>query len=131
MTTAGPPERPAAYEFTPEQDRLFADLAARMALVGWVFLVLAALGIGLMIYSMIRRGPVLIEVSSVILLFVGGWTLSASRAFRRVAHTQGRDVPHVLQALGDLRNLYAFLQWVILVGIGLTILLYVLAPPAR
>jgi hypothetical protein len=125
-----PGTRIQGYEFSPDEDKLFHDLAAKMRLVGWVYLLVSALGIGLMVVYWIKGRPT-IDLSSVVLLFVGGWTLSAARSFAKVAETHGRDVPHVLEALRDLHKLYTLLYWVILAAIFLVIFLIVLASVAR
>ncbi len=132
-TPSNPPEpqpepilEPRQYEFTPEDDALFDDLAAKMNFVGYVMLVIACVGLGLMIYRMVKFGVMTLDINNFLLLFIAGWTLYAAAAFRKVATTTGRDISHVLDALSGLRSLYTLLYWILLITIILLILLVVL-----
>ncbi len=119
---------PRQYEFTPQDDALFDDLAAKMNFVGYVMLVIACVGLGLMIYRMVatRFAIVTLDINDFLLLFIAGWTLYAASAFRQVATTRGRDISHVLDALSALRSLYTLLYWILLLTIILLLLLVVL-----
>lgn len=127
----GPITPPGArqYEFTPEQDRLIADLAGKMRFVGFFALFIGALGLGLMIYVW-TRGVLYVDVGILVLAFLGFWTLGAARSFQDVADTEGRDVSHLMRALGELRSMFALLYWILLVGIVLVAILFFLAPKA-
>ena len=117
---------PRQYEFTPEDDALFDDLASKMNFVGYVMLVVACVGLGLMIYRMVKFSVITLDINNFLLLFISGWTLYAAGEFRKVATTRGRDISHVLDALSALRSLYTLLYWVLMITIILLILLVVL-----
>lgn len=120
--------QPRQYEFTPQDDALFDDLASKMNFVGYVMLFVALFGLGLMIYRMVvtRFGVITFDLNDFLLLFIAGWTIYAAGEFRKVATTQGRDITHVLDALSALRSLYTLLFWVLLITIVLVLLLVVL-----
>jgi hypothetical protein len=124
-----PPDGARQYEFTPEQDRLIVDLAAKMRFVGFFALFMGALGLGLMVYIWMR-GVLYVDVGILVMLFLGFWTLGAARSFQEVADTKGRDISHVMKALGELRSMFSLLYWVLLVGIVLVAVLFFLAPKA-
>ncbi len=123
-----PSEAPGApqWEFEPQHERLIADLAAKMQFVGFFALLVGGLGAALMVVSWFRSQIVLIDVSSLILMFLGLWTLSASREFAGVAATQGRDISHLMRALGTLRTMYRLFYWLLLIGLVLVLILGVL-----
>jgi hypothetical protein len=134
MATADAPEPapgPRQYEFTPEQDRLFADLGSKMGFAGIFFLVLGVVGIAAMIYVWIAYRVFYIDVSSIVLVFVGLWTIGAARSFRDVAATRGRDISHLMSALTDLHSLYALLYWILIVAVFLFALSFVLVSVAH
>lgn len=117
---------PRQYEFSPQDDALFNDLASKMNFVGYIMLVVACVGLGLMIHRMIKQRTMMFDVDNFLLLFIAGWTLYAASAFRKVATTTGRDISHVMDALTALRSLYTLLYWVLMITIILLILLVVL-----
>jgi hypothetical protein len=130
---ADAPDEPAArqYEFTPEQDRLFENLASKMNFAGMFFLALGVVGVVAMIYFWVRREAFYLDVSSLILLFIGFWTMGAARAFRDVAETKGRDISHLMRALGELYSLYALIYWVLIVAVFVFVLSFVLISVAH
>lgn len=127
----GPLPSPGArqYEFTPEQDRLIADLAGKMRVVGFFSLFIGVLGLSLMVYAWIR-GVRYLDAGSLILFCLGLWTLGSARSFQEVAETEGRDVSHLMKALGELRNMFGLLYWILIVGIVLVVVAFFL-PTAR
>lgn len=132
MATADEPTpAPGQYEFTPEHDRLFEDLGAKMGFAGWFFLVLGVVGILRMLYLWLAWGAFAIDVSSLVLLFVGFWTVRAARAFRDVAETTGRDISHLMRALVELQKLYALLYWILIAAVFLFAISFVLISVAR
>ncbi len=126
-----PVPTPAApqYEFTPAQDQLIADLARKMRFVGFFSLLIGSLGVAWMIVAWVK-GLFLVDISTLILLFLGFWTLGAARAFQDVADTQGRDISHIMQALGEMRGMYSLLYWLLIIGIFLAVLLLFFVPAA-
>jgi hypothetical protein len=102
-----------------------------MGFAGMFFLGLGVVGIAAMIYVWIAWGRFYLDVSSLVLLFVGFWTMGAARSFRDVAQTRGRDVSHLMSALTDLHSLYALLYWILIVAVFLFALTFVLISVAR
>jgi hypothetical protein len=134
------------YEFTEAQNREIGGLARKMRLVGLVAVILGVvnliLGLLLLIYAFrdqlpaeaLRRIPedtlkqlappsqlwavVLQAVASgLIFLLIGLWTRSAAAEFRQIVDTSGRDIGHLMSALGSLHKMYSLLYTLIIVGI--------------
>jgi hypothetical protein len=139
------------YEFTQEQNKVLGDLAAKMRLVGF-FLILVALvsfllTAALVAYTfkdqlpkeMVEKIPadayklvppsnqllgiaIYSGVAGLIFLMFGMWTRFAAGGFQKVVDTSGHDIDHLMGALGSLRNMYALLQTLILIGLILVVL---------
>ncbi len=118
------------YEFTPDQDVLIADLASKMKFVGVFSLFVAILGLIRMVVVFVKTRDVLVDISAIVLVFVGLWTISAGKSFADVAQTRGRDITHLMLALNDLRNLYRLLYWLLIVALVLFVLLLIFVSAA-
>jgi hypothetical protein len=134
------------YEFTETQNREIGNLAHKMRLVGLVAVILGVvqliLGVLLLIYvlrdqlpaDVLRRIPedtlkqlpppsqlwalvLQAAMSGLIFLLTGIWTRSAAAEFQKIVDTTGRDIGHLMSALGSLRKMYTFLYTLIVVGI--------------
>jgi hypothetical protein len=121
-TTAagGPPQ----YEFSPADDALIGNLGSKMAFVG-----LFMLGIGVFFFVSVIVQWIRIEELDVSLLFLtllfmilGIWTHRAGREFRSVSETKGRDMSHLLGALGNLLKFYTLLYILFLIGLVFAII---------
>jgi hypothetical protein len=108
---AAPPLMPSPgapqYEFSPSENAIIGNLGSKMSFVG-----LFMLGIGLFCFmSVIARWMQIHELEAVQLFFtlllipVGIWTHRAGREFRNVALTEGKDISHLMGALGNLLKL--------------------------
>lgn len=104
------------YEFDQSQNSLIRDLAQKMRFVGYF---LIALGVLLLIGGIIsvRSGEIGGIINGVIQILIGFWTYKAASSFQRIVDTQGSDITNLMGALGELRNLYNFQFWLILIGI--------------
>jgi hypothetical protein len=104
------------YEFDQSQNSLIRDLAQKMRFVGYF---LIALGVLLLIGGIIsvRSGEIGGIINGVIQILIGFWTHKAASSFQRIVDTQGSDITNLMGALGELRNLYSFQFWLILIGI--------------
>lgn len=104
------------YEFDQSQNSLIRDLAQKMRFVGYF---LIALGVLLLIGGIIsvRSGEIGGIINGVIQILIGFWTHKAASSFQRIVDTQGSDITNLMGALGELRNLYNFQFWLILIGI--------------
>jgi hypothetical protein len=134
------------YEFTEGQNRQIGGLARKMRLVGLVAIVLGVvnllLAILLLIYAFrdrlpaeaLRRIPedtlrqlappsqlwaIVLQAmaSGLIFLLIGLWTRSSSAEFRKIVDTTGRDISHLMSALGSLHKMYSLLYTLIIFGI--------------
>jgi hypothetical protein len=148
-------DTPTRYEFTREQNDLIGDLAGKMKLVGVVGVVLGILNLLsallLLVFIFQDRLPVdvlqripedlrrqmpsttylwgfLLQAAAIglIWLLLGVWTVSSATSFQQIVDTTGRDVNHLMDALGTLRQMYSLLYTLIvvtvlvfLVGLGL------------
>ena len=94
-----------------------------MKIVGVVSLIGGGLGVvaGLVLLA---RGGVSALIQGIWALVIGGLTVQAAAAFRRIVDSQGDDIGHLMTALGALRNLYRLS--VILLCIALALLPVVL-----
>jgi hypothetical protein len=112
---------PHKYEFTPEQNELFATLARRMRIVGIVAVMFALVAFAVvpLIYFYLEPGklrgtPIVVGVFA---LFLGIWTRRSAREFEKVGHTSGHDILHLMQALDSLNRLYALKSWLLLLSL--------------
>ena len=117
-----PPPAATQYEFTPRRTSSSPTWPGRWRFVGFFALLVGSLGVARMIVAWVK-GVALVDASSLVLLFLGFWTLGAARAFQDVSNTQGRDISHIMQALGELRGMYSLLYWLLIIGIFLAALL--------
>jgi len=102
-------EHSPEYEFTDQQKAIFSDLASKMRFVG-LFLVIG----GVLECLTACSGHFGGIISGIVSILLGAWTRSAAGSFQQIVDTQGRDVSHLMSALGDLLNLY-WLQYVLLI----------------
>src|SRR5262245_45023225 len=121
------------YEFTTEQNELIGDLARKMKLVGLIGVVLGILNLLsallLLVFVFQDRLPADVlqripedvrrqmpptgylwgyllqaAVIGLIFLLIGVWTRSSASSFRQVVDTTGRDISHLMDALGSLHK---------------------------
>jgi hypothetical protein len=130
--TGGPPAGPSPvgkrsadsqYEFTPGENKVIGQLAMKMHFVGLFLLAMGMLviGIGVLEFhsgAFISAGPIL---SGSLTCVVGLWTQRASTSFSYVVRTQGRDISHLMDALDDLRKLYNFQFWLVMLALLLAL----------
>jgi hypothetical protein len=110
------PASHAPYEFTPSQDDIIATLAKKMKFVGVFYLVASAIvalaGFVAFFFSPLVALFYLLMVTPELL--IGIWTVHAAHSFKLVVETKGRDIPHLMDALTDLRKLYTLMFWLLL-----------------
>ena len=114
-----------AVEFTPEQNVVLDRLAQRMRVVGIALMVLAALlGVRAMLGGDVL-GMLAIQ-AGIVLGFTGFWSVRAAAELSRVATTEGADMSHLMNALGEIRKLYELQFWIFLAVallLGVTVLM--------
>jgi hypothetical protein len=110
---SGPQSPTDSFEFTPEQNALFATLGTKMQFVG-----IFALGLGLVavLLGLSHRdsGPIL---AGVLYGIIGLWTAHAGSQFRFVSWTNSHDISHLMAALRDLRKMYTLQYWICLIAL--------------
>ena len=112
------PRTSGSYEFTDEQNRLFSDLAKKMRLVGFFMLVLGIAALIALVVRLVAAGgePIYVALPvGVFLVLTGLWTLRSEIAFRRIVDTEGRDISHIMKAMGELRKFYALQYWLVVI----------------
>jgi magnesium-transporting ATPase (P-type) len=147
------------YEFTSQQNDMIGSLAGKMKFVGLfalVFgvlyllsavLVLAAIFQDKLPADVVKNVPDEVKkslpntqflwgiciqsaVGGLIFTFIGVWTRSAGDSFKMIVDTTGRDISHLMNALGSLHKMYSLLSTLItiallafLIGLGLQLYL--------
>lgn len=105
------------YEFSSTEERLIGDLAGKMKFVSYFFI---AIGI-LQIFAGLLRITVLEGISTIIngiiYLFIGWWTYRSGASFGLVAKTRGHDIENLMNALKQLKNLYALVYWLLIIAV--------------
>jgi hypothetical protein len=56
-------------------------------------------------------------VNGLIYLLIGVWTRSAAGSFQQIVDTRGRDISHLMHALGSLNKMYTLICTIILIGL--------------
>ena len=105
------------YEFTSTENEKIGQLAGRMKFVGITFVVFACLAA-----VAIFAGEIGGLIRGIFYLVVGIWTLSAAKSFRRIVDTQGNDIEHLMEAVGNLRKLYTLQMVLVIVAIVLMVI---------
>ena len=117
----------AQYEFNDEQNQQISALADAMRvsagllqLLGLAFVVLAALTATWAIQGagMAGYGPMIgLSSAALLCLCIGFWTGGAATSFRKIVETKNEDVWHLMNALGQMGNMYGLLRTIILASL--------------
>ena len=92
-----------------------------MTLVGTAMVVLGALS-GITIFF----GSIENLFTAAFYIFIGIWTRNAGQAFQSIVDTEGSDMSHLMNAIGNLEKLFTLQKWIILlVIIGFAILFFI------
>jgi len=113
-----------AVEFTPEQNVIMVRLAQRMRAVGIALMVLAAMLAVRASLGADELGLLAVQ-AGIVLGFTGFWSVRAATELSRVATTDGADLSHLMNALGEIRKLYELQFWIFLAAallLGVTVL---------
>src|SRR5271169_6847053 len=115
-TSAAPPQ--GEYEFSEERKEDLAALAASMSFVGVCVVLLGlmsgtfALAAG---YGGFAAVGAALVAGAAICMPLGWWATSAGRSLSALVRTRGRDVAHMMEAVGQLRRLFGFARVFIIV----------------
>jgi hypothetical protein len=109
---------PGEFEFSEQHKEAMAALAASMSFVGVCVMLLGfmsatfALGAAYGGYVAIAGG---LLAGGSVCLPLGWWATSAGRSLSALVRTRGRDVAHLMDAVTQLRRLFAFARVFIIV----------------
>jgi hypothetical protein len=115
------------YEFSDSQNELIRDLSQKMKFVSSFLKVVGginAIGGALAIVQHQPNGASAI-INGVVYVLIGVWTSQAASSFLKIVDTQGNDIENLMLALGELRKLYQFQYWVLIICIIFVILAFV------
>jgi hypothetical protein len=116
LRASAPP--PGEFEFSEANKEDLASLAASMSFVGVCVMLLGlmsgtfALAAGYGGFVAIAAGLV---AGAAVCLPLGWWATSAGRSLSALVRTRGRDVAHMMEAVGQLRRLFGFARVFIIV----------------
>jgi hypothetical protein len=116
------PFRSTQYEFTDEQNRQILGLVDAMRVSAGLMQVL---GLALVVFcTLVSLGAVpsggsytaaiALGAAAFVCLCIGFWTGSAANSFRKIVETKNEDIWHLMNALGQLHNMYALLRILVL-----------------
>jgi hypothetical protein len=119
----------AQYEFSEEQNRQISGLADAMKvaagllqLLGLAFVILCTLSITGAVQTGGGYGPpVGLGAAALICLCIGFWTGGSANSFRKIVETKNEDIWHLMNAVGQLHNMYALLRTIILGSLVLAV----------
>ena len=114
MATDAPTEASKEYEFTAEQNAVIRDLASVVSVAGLVLMALAIVGIlydGANITSANHDPtPMVFAAFCAPRVIAGFWLRGAAEPLLKIVDTEGRDITHLMQALQELRRIFAMLR---------------------
>jgi hypothetical protein len=126
MSAAPRPSRPPVeqgtapdYDFSETEKESFRALAQSMSFVGVSMLLLG--GLGGVIFGFVAFSEGFTAAGLGVLVLAGvwlpmaWWIMSGGRSLGALVRTHGRDVPRLMEAVGQLRLLFAFTRVVIIV----------------
>jgi hypothetical protein len=119
----------AQYEFTEEQNRQISALAdamkvtaGLMQLLGLAFVILCTLSVTGAVQTGGGYGPpVGLGAAALLCLCIGFWTGGSANSFRKIVETKNEDIWHLMNAMGQLHNMYALLRTIILGSLVLAV----------
>lgn len=116
----------SGYEFGEKDNRVIADLASYARSVGTVAILLGIISLVVAFLTF----NVCVFIQTLLYLCIGTWVRKAANSFQRIVDTRENDIPHLMTALGQLKNVFALIYYVVLIGIvlfliALTIILIV------
>ena len=105
-----------SYEFSHTENAIIHDLVGKMRFVG-MFLIL----VGLLACVTVVQGHYAGLVSGLINIVIGIYTRSAAERFARIFKTEGDDIRHLMDALGQMLKIYRLQMVLILIAIVLMV----------
>lgn len=125
MSAGQPPEfKSGQYEFNEEQNRQFSGLAdamvafaTMMKVLGLVFVLLLGLHLAGTLKTSGHGPTVGLGAATLLCLCFGFFTGSASASFRKIVETKNADIWHLMNAVGQLQNMFGVLRFLIIAAI--------------
>lgn len=128
------------YEFNETQNQVISNLAHKMKFVSFFLVAIALLKLGFAILLFTQQmdyiAPLDGFITGMIYLLLGIWGIKAAGSFQQVVDTEGNDIDHLMNALGNLKNVVSLAYWllvifllVFIIGIIAAIVLGGTAPP--
>jgi hypothetical protein len=128
------------YEFNETQNQVISNLAHKMKFVSFFLVAIALLKLGFAILLFTQQmdyiAPLDGFITGMIYLLLGIWGIKAAGSFQQVVDTEGNDIDHLMNALGNLKNVVSLAYWllvifllVFIIGIIAAIVLGGMAPP--
>ncbi len=130
------PKNVGGHEFSESDSQLIGELARKMSGVGFFTLFIGVLYLLLFVLAVLQllgghhqdiAVLIALGLAAMILLSLGVWTRRAAAAFEQIVATKGNDLRHLMNALGNLRNVYALVYTLILLYLVLVIVALVVA----
>ena len=117
------------YEFSGSQNELIRDLSQKMNFVSSFLKVVGVINAIGGVLAIVQRQPngASAIINGVVYVLIGVWTSQAASSFLKIVDTQGNDIENLMLALGELRKLYQFQYWVLIICIIFVILALVAA----
>lgn len=116
-----------SYEFTPEQNTLFSNLAAKLRIVGIAFMVLGVLQSFLAFVNNGTFGVITGVLGGVLFAVIGVLMVNAASSFKLIVDTEGQDISNLMQALSSLLSMYTIQFWALVVSVLLVLLVVIQA----
>jgi hypothetical protein len=123
------------YEFQEPENALMLALASSLGRIGLLFSLVGCLYVGGALLSgaalSVTRSaalPVFVPTflifagAAAVAMFSGSWMRGSARKFHSIATSEGRDMEHLMEAIGQLTRLYRL--WAVLLVLGLLYNLY-------
>lgn len=108
------PAEKSEYEFSAEQNTVIRDLAGVMSVAGLVLMALAIVAIlyvGVFVASAARDPtPMVFAAFCAPMVIAGFWVRGAAEPLLKIVDTEGRDITHLMNALSELRRIFALLR---------------------
>ena len=98
-----------SYEFTEDQDRVISNVASSMRIVALVLMVVGSFQMVIALVGFMGSGDANLTrwaLQGGLALVIGGFTMQAGTAFRKIVSAKGNDIGHLMEALSVLRKLY-------------------------
>ncbi len=104
------------HEFSSEHNVIFSKLATAMKFVGIFQIVLGVLCM-LALFSGDVGAIIQGVVTGVVYILVGILLARASNHLRKIVDTEGSDIDHLMNAMGDISILYNVSMYIVIVAI--------------